>query len=321
MRPAIALAACLACSCAASTDLPGRASGLLYDEDVTCEGTDCGVPAEPFDGSAVVGEDASRFAPDGIYVYAWFWREDGRFVELEIDAPDPQLAIDDPFVEYREWDGDTLVFESDVADGDVTVDARGEDSEVAGRFSLVLEGDEGVREIHEGRFTTVPPPPAAPDYVPPTGGGGGSEPVRDHGTYDDGTTTDVYVEGGCVCVADPGPEPDPTYDSGGGCGGGSTDSSGDYAASDGGGCDGSCEGDTAPADEGAGGCSGESGGGCEGDAAAAPTVRPRGPSTLRRIWSQNFPFVLLGAGLVTWRRRARRRARCHPFETGAFTKS
>jgi hypothetical protein len=317
MRAWIGFAGGLLSGCAASTDLPGRVSGLVYDEDVTCEGTDCGALAEPFDASAVVGEDASRFAPEGVYIYGWFWREDGRFVEVEIDAPDPTLAIDEPVIEYREWQGNELVFESEEAEGEVAVDGRGADAEIAGHFSLLLSQGDVFREIHEGRFTTVPPPPglSSSHGTGGTGGNTGTEPVHEEGTvtYDEGPAADVYIDGGCTCYsAEPEPSPDGTYDSGGGC-----DSScdGDSSEADysggGGGCDG-CEGDTAPSDVGGGGCSGETGaggcGGCEGDVAAASAAPRHGHSVLARIGSQNFPFAALAAGLVYWKRRARQQA-------------
>ncbi len=307
--------------CTSSTDLPGTVDGVVFDEDVVCDGADCGDGGETFEASAMLGEDASGFAPRGVYVYAWFWRQDGRFVEIEMDVPHESLAAPETVVVWREWDGDEPVFDG-LGPADLTIEGMDDTGEIAGTFSAQIEDGSEIRDVVGGHFVTEPPPnrpgmdwqdpTETPHEDPPPQHD--PEPSDWHEPTDSSDPeVDVYVEGGCGCyVEDPAPEED--VGGGGGCEG---DTTGDEYDSGGGGS--GCEGDTAPSDEaGGGGCEGESAGdsGCEGDAAAATTGPARGTNRiLRQIWAQSFPFASVGAG-IAWLRRRRRKMQARAIAAG-----
>jgi hypothetical protein len=332
------LLALVGCS---AEQVAGHLTCQLYDQAVACDSLGCvapdgGTAAEiPVAATQVViSTEASKFQPDGVYVYAELAAPAETLGVLELDVP--RHGAGQATVAYGEWRGAEQVFRATRTAGTVVLAPPGDQR---GRFLLRVDdsgadgalgtADDQTRVLAAGEFggmTATVPLPGEPLTTPPAPGDDDGAVIID--------VIDLVIDGvTSPPVDDPGDDTS-GEDSGGGCGGEDTsgsDSSGcdsGDAAGDSSGCEGDAGGSGCDgADVGGSGCDGsgstdDAAGcgssdsssdswGCEGDYArsgakrsgltSAPAGRPhaRGPQRLA-------PLVLLGAfGL--WCRGGRRR--------------
>ncbi|MBM4321346.1 MAG: hypothetical protein FJ125_15720, partial [Deltaproteobacteria bacterium] len=136
----------------------------LYDRPVQCaaEQNECtdaageAVPPERLRGTANVGRLASRFSPDGIYVYLEFRRANGVIGLLELDIPAPQAsrsARAQPRLHLLELQGEQVVFRSARALGRVELPLEPECLCQDGRLELLFTdpGPDGVQGSPDDR--------------------------------------------------------------------------------------------------------------------------------------------------------------------------
>jgi hypothetical protein len=345
--PAGPLWLCLALAGCSSQSSLGKVELELFDRPVLCDaarniclpagGTGPAVPELSWH-ETFVSRGASRYGEAGIYLYFEIPRVAGAVAHVELDFPTGSGVggpAGGPFLSYREYLGDRLVFRSTAVHGRIEVPAHQTshggpvcDCE-DGRFELVFTApgadgqtgteDDQVRRVSRGRYSwdsdffcraaklmDVSPELIdiaalyeCPYPVPSSSGSSGG------GSYGGSYETDV----GCEA------EDDGYYEDTG-CDG---DTSDDYGSSSDYGCEGDssdygsssdvgCEGDSSDYGSSADiGCDGGSAGAasCEGDALAAlhPPRRSRGRA---RIVSTALPFALLALFATALRRRGRR---------------
>jgi hypothetical protein len=326
----------------AQEDVTGRLSCVVYDDEVACDQQGCVAPdggvadETPVEATLVlVSNEASRFQPDGVYVYAELPAPAAALGVLELDVP--RNGAGEPFVAYGEWRGTEPVFTATRTAGTIVVAPAGDRR---GRFLLRLDdsgpdgelgtADDLVRVLAAGVYG--PSGAAAPAEAPlaspaPPGEDDGAVLIDVIDLVDDlGDVVDPPVD-------DPGGDPgdeggcggEDVGDDGSGCDSGSTGDSGGCEGDTGGG---GCEGDTGGggcdgggggggcdgADLGGGGCDGaDFGGGCEGDYArggarsGGATTTPRAGGRPHARGPQRLaPLVLVG-GVAVWCRRSGRR--------------
>lgn len=311
----------------------GRVAVDVYDMPVVCDPDrdvcvspdgDAASPL-PSGGRAFLGDQASRYAPAGVFLYFELQRPKGVVALVELDFPTGAGVggpPGGPFLTYREYSGEQLVFRSARAAGRIEAAALDSGCDCQdGRFELVFTdpgpdgaldtSDDRVRRLSRGHYSrgegafcraarllAVPGRPGEIQVVglfdcpsspssSPSSGGGYYEGDAAGGCYvedDDG----YYDDGGCGY--DEGDTYDDGYDSGG-CEG---DSSGDDYYGDGSGC----EGDSSGYSSDGGGCEGDASSdsaSCEGDAYAAVNARDRRRrGRADRALGMLLPFLALG---------------------------
>lgn len=228
--------------CAAGCGGPDEYATITFREfetDVVCgrDGTCVDDEGNEVGGMDVVSDgfmsgNASRFSPDGMYVF-WSYERGGRYVEVELDVPVNVTGEVPSVTTLREYEGGREVFHTDASRGIVTIvrASRG-DATAQGTFELMFtffgpDGQEGtaddeVRFLRCGTFRLVQADATSQaDYTY-------DEDYR--GIWDIGIIIDIVVE-------DDAPSTTGTYDEAEGCEDDGYDES--YEESEGG-----CEGDT-----------------------------------------------------------------------------
>jgi len=328
----------------------GRVAVDVYDLPVDCDPdrdtcvSPDGDPASalPSGGRAFLGDQASRYAPAGLFLYFELQRPGGAIALVELDFPTGAGVggpSGGPFLSYREYAGDQLIFRSTRAAGRIEAAAQDSGCDCQdGRFELVFTdpgpdgaldtADDRVRRLSRGRYSRgegafcraarllpvpgqpgeiqvvglfdCPSSPSSSSSSSPSGGGSGYYEGEAGGCYVE-DDDGYYDDGGCGY--DEGEDTYDDYDSGG-CEG---DSSGDGYYSDGSGC----EGDSSDYSSDSGGCEGDTSSdaaSCEGDAYAAASARGRRRhGRADRALGMLLPFLVLGLVHGITRRRDRRR--------------
>jgi hypothetical protein len=319
---------------------------LVHDVPMVCDaargscGPDLeGATAQSSRTRAFVSSKASRYGTGGMYIYFDLPRPEGLVAVVELDFPTGNGVggpAGGPWLSYREYRGEQLVFRSERATGRIEAPWAGCDCQ-DGRLELLFTdagpdgaldtADDKVRWLGSARFgrgqggafcrpaqrLAVPERPGEVEIVAlvdcpvtRTGGGGSSGGGGGGGgSYEAG--------GGCYVEDDDG-----YYDDDSGC---DYDDGGDSYGSD----DSGCEGDSSGGDwsDSSGGCEGDSSGGdwsdgggcegdssdasCEGDAYASARPRRRRRSQRDRALGMLLPFVAFGL-VHGWSRRRGRRA-------------
>lgn len=316
------------------------ASFRLFDRPVRCDpasercATADGVAA-PFEEHglvrAYISAEASRFAPDGYYLYMELQRPGGQWAIVELDLPFTGQLDQPPVASYLEYQGAERVFQATRVQGQVELQGDQSCPCQDGRLELLFSGpgadgelgtaDDRVRRLSRavfgrGRGLCLQPRTAEVDLqreldvlaldrctvsAPPPVSGHDPDPGYDPGYYE----TDV----GCAASDDPyydegGCEAD-TYDTGSedsGCEGDTYDS--DYDS-------GGCEGDSSSSSYDSGGCEGDSSASsssCEGDALAAAGPGRAG-RRIQRAAGLGLPWTLALGVMVVLRTLSRRRSR------------
>lgn len=348
--PALALAALALAACDESPTF-GHVELRLYDEAVTCSAAldDCSptgtqetaVPQFPT-GSAYVSRNGSRFAPDGLYMFFEFSRTDGALAMLEVDLPlGSKAAANGPYVSYKEYRADRLVFASARVRGRVALPAHLLGDQAAycnctdGRLELDITSagpdgalgteDDGRRRVSRARYRLGETSCRGANVMDIVTQGVEVTALTDCPTATtDNSGAGTHVSGGGYYETDEaGCEPDPEYEESEGCEGDTDDEyyeddvgcGGDTTDDDYGSDEYGCEGDTTSDEFGDSGCEGDtsdSSSSCEGDAYAAVTAdarrrpRRRRSSIVARAWSLAMPVGLLAFLHCAVRRRRRR---------------
>jgi hypothetical protein len=319
-------------------DVSGRLSCVLYEEQVECDSQGCvapdgGVAVEvPVEATQVViSSEASRFQPDGVYVYAELAAPEAALGVLELDVPRRNAGV--PYASYEEWRGTEQVFHAARTAGTITVAPVGDQR---GRFLLRLDdpGPDGVLGTDDDLTRVL----ASGEYGPSAAASLTAEPLPTPlpPGDDDGAVVidviDLILDGADLASSPPVDDPGGSDGSESGCGGedvsqsdpgcdGSGSTSGDASGCDGsggdsGGCEGGGGGSGCEGDVGGGGCEGDvGGGGCTPDATrngTPPAGTDATPGSRRqrhvRGPQRMAPLFLVG-GVGVWWRRARRRRR------------
>ena len=142
--------------CGGSDDALASLDFLLCEEDAECEAGVCSrgseeVETTPILARAVESREASRFAPDGLFVLAT-WESGDRYVELEFDVPTDRVGYVDHDFRYAEYVSGEAVFRATETRGRIILvePVQGE-LPFAGFIELRMENREGeVRRLHRG---------------------------------------------------------------------------------------------------------------------------------------------------------------------------
>ena len=149
---------CRLTACGGAEDELATLDFLLCEEDARCEDGVCTRSGEevetvPVLARAVESTEASRFAPDGLYVLAT-WEVDDRWVELEVDVPTDRTGYVDHDFRYAEYiDGEPVFRAAETRGRVVFVESIDGGLPYAGHLELRMVDSEGeVRLIHLGHL-------------------------------------------------------------------------------------------------------------------------------------------------------------------------
>jgi hypothetical protein len=145
-------------ACGGSDDTLASLDFLLAEESALCDAAVCThgddeVPTQPIYARALESREASRFAPEGLFVIS-SWESEERWVELEIDVPTDRVGYVDLDFRYAEFrDGEEIFSAEDSRGRIVLVEPLEGDLPFVGHFELRLEsGDGQFRVIHRGHL-------------------------------------------------------------------------------------------------------------------------------------------------------------------------
>lgn len=144
--------------CGGSDDELASLEFLLAEQEATCEAMVCThegeeVPTVPVYARSIESREASRFAPDGLFVLA-SWESEERWVEIELDFPTDRVGYVDHEFRYAEYVNGEEVFRAAETRGRVVlVEPLEGDLPFIGHLELRMESSEGeFRVIHRGHL-------------------------------------------------------------------------------------------------------------------------------------------------------------------------
>lgn len=149
---------CRFTACGGAEDELASLEFLLCEVDAHCEDGVCtrtGVEVEtlPVLARAVESTEASRFAPDGLFVLAT-WESGDHWVELELDLPTDRMGYVDHDFRYGEYEDGEPVFRAAETRGRIVlVESLDGGLPYAGHIELRMVSSQGeVRRIHLGHL-------------------------------------------------------------------------------------------------------------------------------------------------------------------------